>query len=344
MGKITPPAVLAHIKRFADECLQRGSESDSVYFGSVWLRYARWANEAKDRVRLDRGSFDALLPQHGFPVATKNRIRRVYGCSLAPETDNRFSQRINEGAPMDIFDKVITKLREETSRKADEVDALALRATKAVEAWREAKRSVIQYELAARLGVNETPPVDVQDAGLAVLAACEALPECAAAMTSLRAQPVVAQASDAASEAVPPDDEETPSELPRVSTLSEAAQALSEAAPVDVPRLASAPLPMAIIGGSPSQVKLAWARKSVPRIEWIEMPANTGSQGVIDRIRNKRFSSVLVLSGMLHSGHAERVRHAASAVGVPYASAATAGHGQLREAMATLDAKLRCAA
>lgn len=353
MGKITPPAVLAHIKRFADECLQRGSESDSVYFGSVWLRYARWANEAKDRVRLDRGSFDALLPQHGFPVATKNRIRRVYGCSLAPEIDNRFSQRINEGAPMDIFDEIIATWRADVNRRADEVDALAASLTKSVEAWREAKRSVLQYELAARLGVVKPAPINVQDAGLAVLAACEAIPECAEAMATLRTQPTtpVAQVSASRAEAANDATQETaenvaeserPRDLPRVHSLAEAAAALNEP-PVSVPTLAGSPLPMVIVGGVPTPEKLRWVKQSVPRVEWMEMPRTMSPATLISKIHGRRFSGVIVLE-LLSSDHADRIRDAAVAARLPHATARTAGQGQLREAMATLDAKLRCAA
>lgn len=229
---------------------------------------------------------------------------------------------------MDLLDELFADVRADLNKQANEVDALAARATKAVEAWRAAKRSVLQHELAARLGVTRPIPANAHDAALAILAACEQIPECAQAMGALRTEP----------------NEEPVPTLAPVRSLAEAAQVLSDAAPVDVPRLAAASAPMAIIGGSPSQEKLAWARKSVPRIEWLEMPATSNSQGVIDKIRNKRFSSVLVLSGMLHTHHAERVRAAASAACVPYASAPAAGQGQLREAMLTLDAKLRGAA
>lgn len=235
------------------------------------------------------------------------------------------------GASMDLFEELFAEVRADMTRREGEVDTLAERTTKAVEAWRAAKRAALKYELASRMGLKREVPTGASDAALAILAACEQIPECAQAMREMREVPDSWPVTN-----------DAPA-LPPVRSLTEAARVLNEP-PVAVPTLAAQSLPVAIVGGMPSQEKLRWMRESVPRVEWLEMPQGASGQSVLDRISSKRFSSVLMLTGMLHSGHAERVRTAAGAAKVPCASATTAGHGQLRSAFEELDAKLRGAA
>lgn len=230
---------------------------------------------------------------------------------------------------MDIFDELFAEVRSDMVRRESEVDQLAARATKAIEAWRNAKRAVLKYELASRMGLKKDAPVGVHDAALAILAACEQIPECAQTMR---------ETSD--DQRVPDAEESIPPPSPRA--VPETAVPASEP-PVSFPKLSAQALPMAIIGGQPSQEKLRWIRESVPRVEWVEMPANANGQTVIDRITNRRFSAIVLLSGMLHAGNAERVRTAAGAAKVPVASASTAGSGQLRWAFQELESKLRSA-
>lgn len=279
----------------------------------------------------------------------------------------------NPGVSMDLFEELFAEVRADMIRREGEVDTLAARTTKAVEAWRAAKRAALKYELASRMGLKREVPTGASDAALAILAACEQIPECAQSMAALTfsAEDLLGAAIRMVckeADALPAGQSQrgaalmeavghlqqaetkyrlTPvaavAPLPPVRSLTEAARVLNEP-PVAVPTLAAQSLPVAIVGGMPSQEKLRWMRESVPRVEWLEMPQGASGQSVLDRISSKRFSSVLMLTGMLHSGHAERVRTAAGAAKVPCVSATTAGHGQLRTAFEELDAKLRGAA
>lgn len=300
---------------------------------------------------------------------------------------------------MDIFDELFAEVRADMTRREGEVDQLATKAIKAVDAWRTAKRAALKYELASRMGLKREVPTGASDAALAILAACEQIPECAQAMRDMRGEsegeqfvragavvheslkelerrgvindrtdPLKLRATIAAvgaglnyyrdfvalpadiREAIDsrPATNDAPA-LPPVRSLTEAARALAPVEPEPLrlmpsayPALARQSLPLVIVGGISSPEKLRWVQCGAPKTEWLELPKQaSNANGVLGRLHGRQFSSMILLSGMVKSDHAQQVKNAAAAAGLPFECVDDAGQGKMREAMKALDAKLR---
>lgn len=241
----------------------------------------------------------------------------------------------------DFFDELMSELRGELAREESLVSAATGRIIAAAQELGAAKKAHLQHGFALRFGSKRPAPPSIDEAALALATAIEAVPEVLALLAPGRP----AQApSSAPTESV----EDPPAAVPQVRTLTEAARALNPTPSPPAgrsslwPALASASLPVVIVGGLPSPEKLAWVREGAPRTEWLELTKKqTSVQGILGRIHGRNFSSVLVLDGFVRSDHATQIRSAARAAGMPCATADTAGQGQLRTALDALDRLVR---